>query len=216
MSCASVAHLTAGEPLGSPDQGFERVYFPRRAVVSMLVLMEGNKTVESAMIGNEGIVGIEVFLGKGIPRDRVLVQVPGEAVGVAASSFAALTAGNMPWLELLQRYSVALMNQIARTAGCNRLHSVGERFARWLLMTVDRVGRDEFPMTHEFLATMLGIRRASVSEAAESLQARGLIQYRQGRMRILDRDGLEAAACEDYRVSNAAYDQVGLRPRYRD
>jgi CRP-like cAMP-binding protein len=178
----------------------------------MLVVMEGKKTVESAMIGNEGIVGIEVFLGKGIPRDRVLVQVPGEAVAVVASSFAALTAGNMPWLELLQRYLVALMNQIARAAGCNRLHSVSERFARWLLMTVDRVGRDEFPMTHELLASMLGIRRASVSEAAESLQARGLIQYRQGRIGILDRDGLEAAACEDYRLTKAAYDQVGLRP----
>jgi CRP-like cAMP-binding protein len=100
------------------------------------------------------------------------------------------------------------MNQLARTAGCNRVHSVDERCARWLLATGDRVGRDEFPLTHEFLAKMLGVRRASVSQAAEALQRAGLIQYRQGWIHIVDRRRLETAACEDYRLSKAAYDQL--------
>lgn len=209
MASADAVQLTTGQDLGSPGHGFARVYFPRRAVVSMLVLMDGNKSVESAVIGNEGIVGLEVFLGDGSPRDRLLVHVGGEAVSVKAATFVALIAGSPAWQELLQRYSVALMTQIARTAGCNQMHSVSERCARWLLMTLDRVGRDDFPMTHDFLASMLGIRRASVSEAAESLQERGLIQYRLGRIRIVDRTGLEAASCEDYRLSKAAYDQIG-------
>jgi CRP-like cAMP-binding protein len=208
IASAQVVQLRLGQQLASPEQGFARVYFPRQAVVSMLVLMDEAKTVETALIGNEGMVGLEVFLGDGIPSDLMLVQVGGEAVGVSASTFVALAAGSLAWQEMLQRYSVALMNQIARTAGCNRMHDVRQRCARWLLMTLDRVGRDEFPMTHEFLASMLGIRRASVSGVAESLQRCELIQYRQGRIRILDRVGLEGEACEDYRLSKAPYDQI--------
>jgi CRP-like cAMP-binding protein len=100
------------------------------------------------------------------------------------------------------------MNQLARTAGCNRVHSVDQRCARWLLMSQDRVGRDQFPLTHEFLARMLGVRRASVSQAAEGLQRAGLIEYRQGWIHIVDRARLEQQACEDYRLSRAAYDQL--------
>jgi CRP-like cAMP-binding protein len=117
-------------------------------------------------------------------------------------------ARSLPLQHLLQRYALALMNQLARTAGCNRVHSVDERCARWLLMSQDRVGRDEFELTHEFLAKMLGVRRASVSQAAESLQRVGLIEYRQGWIHILDRTRLEGVACEDYRLTRVAYDQL--------
>jgi CRP-like cAMP-binding protein len=109
---------------------------------------------------------------------------------------------------LLQHYSLALMNHLARTAGCNQVHSVDERCARWLLMSQDRVGRDYIPVTHDFLAKMLGVRRASVSQVAEGLQRGGLIHYRQGRIRIIDRRRLERVACEDYRLSKAAYDEL--------
>jgi CRP-like cAMP-binding protein len=107
-----------------------------------------------------------------------------------------------------QHYSLALMNQLARTAGCNRVHTVVERCARWLLMSEDRVGRDSFPLTHEFLAKVLGVRRASVIQTAEGLRRTGLIDYRQGWIHILDRVGLETVACEDYRLNRAAYDQL--------
>ena len=217
IASAQIVQLEAGQQLASPDQGFTRVYFPRRVVLSVLVLMDDNKTVECALIGNEGIAGLDVFLGDEMPRDIVLVQVAGEAVAISVAAFRTFSAANTACQELLQRYSVALMNQIARTAGCNRMHAVRERCARWLLMTLDRVGRDEFPMTQDFLAKMLGVRRASVSEAAESLQRSGLIQYRQGRIRVLNRERLEAACCEDYRLSKEGYDQMwaGLRPPAR-
>ncbi len=201
-------HLRTRQQLAYPEMPVERVYFPRSAVASMLVLMEDGKLVESAVIGLEGIVGLEVFLGDGLARDVILVQISGDAVWMSAASFRAAVGGSVPLQLLLQRYSLALMNQIVRTAGCNRIHSVNQRCARWLLMSRDRVGRDDFSLTHEFLARMLGVRRASVSEAAEGLQRAGLIRYRQGRMQILDGPGLEAAACEDYRLSKAAYDQL--------
>jgi CRP-like cAMP-binding protein len=200
--------LKTRQQLASPDQPTERVYFPRDAVVSMLVLMEDGKTVESAALGNEGIVGLELFLGDGRAQDVVIVQVGGEALCMSASRFRASVEGTPGLQMLLQRFSLALINQIVRTVGCNRAHSISERCARWLLMCRDRVGRDEFPLTHDFLARTLGVRRASVSEVAESLQRAGLIRYRQGRIYILDGAGLEDAACEDYGLSKAAYDRI--------
>ena len=215
IACAQIVQLEAGQLLASPDQAFAHVYFPRRVVLSLLALMDDNKTVECALIGNEGFAGLDVFLGGEMPRDILLVQVPGEAVAISVAAFRTFSTANPACQELLQRYSVALMNQIARTAGCNRMHAVTERCARWLLMTLDRVGRDEFPMTQVFLAKMLGVRRASVSEAAESLRRSGLIHYRQGRIRILNRERLEAACCEDYRLSKDGYDQIWARFRPR-
>jgi CRP-like cAMP-binding protein len=208
LACVQPVDLKTGQQLAFPERPFERVYFPRGAVVSMLVLMEDNKTVEGAVIGNEGIVGLEIFLGDGLARNILLVQIGGEAVSMPAMTFRTVVGGSLPLQVLLQRYSLALMNQMVRTAACNRMHQVNERCARWLLMSRDRVGRDDFPLTHDFLARMLGVRRASVSEAAESLQRSGLIRYRQGRLQIVNGRGLEAAACEDYRLSKAGYDQM--------
>ena len=201
-------YLTSGEELAFPEEQFERVYFPRGAVVSMLVPMEDGKTVESAIIGNEGMIGLETFLGDGISRDIAIVQIDGQAGWIPTATFKDIV-GSVPHLqELLQHYALALMNQIVRTAGCNRMHSVDERCARWLLMGRDRAGRSDFLLTHRFFAKMLGVRRASVSEAAERLQRAGLIRYRQGRVQILDGPGLEAVACEDYRLTQAAYDHL--------
>jgi CRP-like cAMP-binding protein len=201
-------HLNARQQLASRDQSTEQVYFPRDAMMSMLVLMEDGKTVESAAIGNEGIIGLEIFLGDGRAQDIVMVQIGGEAMCMPANSFRTSVAASHSLQTLLQRYSLALINQIVRTAGCNRVHSINERCARWLLMCRDRVGQNQFPLTHDFLARTLGVRRASVSEAAENLQRAGLIRYRQGRINILDGPGLERAACEDYRLSKAAYDRI--------
>jgi CRP-like cAMP-binding protein len=200
--------LKIRQQLALPEQAINRVYFPRDAVISMLVLMEDGRAVESAVVGNEGIIGLEVFLGNGVASDEIMVQVGGDALWMAAATFRSVVRASVPIQLLLQRYSLALMNQIARTAGCNRVHSVDERCARWLLMSRDRLQVDEFPVTHEFMARMLGVRRASVSEAAEGLQRDGIIRYRQGRIRILDRQRLEAAACEDYRLSRDAYDRL--------
>jgi CRP-like cAMP-binding protein len=201
-------HLRSRQQLVAPDEPTERVYFPRDAVVSMLVLMQDGKVVESAAVGNEGMVGLEVFLGNGLGREDMVVQIGGDAARIQSSAFRDAVRQSLALQTLLRHYSLALMNQLARTAGCNRVHSVEERCARWLLMSRDRVGRDSFQLTHEFLARVLGVRRASVSQTAEGLQRAGLIEYHQGLIRILDRAGLEGIACEDYRLSRAAYDQL--------
>src|SRR5947209_1638211 len=201
-------HLDAGQRLAFPEETIEHVYFPRDAVISMLVSMGDGKTVESAAVGNEGIVGLEVFLGSGIALEETLVQISGEAARMTATLFRLAVGRSAALQDVLQRFALGLMNQIARNAGCNRVHTVEERCARMLLMSRDQTGSDDFSLTHEFLAKMLGVRRASVSQAAENLQRADLIRYRQGRIHILDGDGLENAACEDYRLTRAVYDRL--------
>jgi CRP-like cAMP-binding protein len=201
-------HLDAGQRLAFPEETIEHVYFPRDAVMSMLVSMGDGKTVESAAVGNEGILGLEVFLGSGIALEETLVQISGEAARMTAILFRSAVGRSAELQDVLQRFALGLMNQIARNAGCNRVHTVEERCARMLLMSRDQTGRDDFSLTHEFLAKMLGVRRASVSQAAENLQRADLIRYRQGRIHILDGDGLENAACEDYRLTRAVYDRL--------
>ncbi len=203
--------LAHHERIASPGQPIETVYFPQDAVISMIVIMDDGKSIESAAIGNEGFVGLEQFLGDGVAHDKIVVQIAGSASALTAGEFRGSVRGSLPLQLLLQRYSLALMNQISRTAGCNQVHTVNERCARWLLMCRDRVGRDDFALTHEFLGTMLGVRRASVSEAAESMRGSGLISYRQGRVRILNVAGLKALACEDYVLSKAGYDHMDGR-----
>jgi CRP-like cAMP-binding protein len=200
--------LSPRQVLTLPDQSIGRIYFLRDAVVSLLVPMEDGSAVEGATIGNEGMVGLETFLGDGKARSEMVVQIGGHAARLEASLFRDALRRSPALQALLHRYALALMNQIARTSGCNRMHSVGERVARVLLMSHDRVGRQTFPLTHEMLALMLGIRRASVSQAAAALHLAGLIDYRRGWMTIVDGNGLEAAACEDYRLSREAYDRL--------
>jgi CRP-like cAMP-binding protein len=208
-----VVHLEAKQVLASPEQSICHVYFPRDAVISLLVPMEDGSAAEGATIGNEGMVGLQVFLGDSTASEEVVAAVPGAAVRMRASIFKALVQQTPQLQTVLHRYTLALMNQMARTAGCNRVHPVDQRCARLLLMSRDRVGRDTFPMTHEFLATMLAVRRASVTEAAGLLQQAGCIEYRRGQVTIRDPQALEDAACEDYRLALEAYDRAYERPR---
>jgi CRP-like cAMP-binding protein len=185
-----------------------RVLFPLGGVVSLVLIMEGGLTVEVATVGNEGMVGTPVFLGADRSPMRAIVQVPGEALGVDVPVFQEEMRRGGPLPALIGRYTQALITQIAHATVCNHLHSVGQRMCRWLLMTHDRVGADEFPLTQEFLAQMLAVRRPTVSAVAGTLQKAGLISYHRGRMTILDRKGLEAASCACYRAVKKELDRL--------
>ena len=171
--------------------------------------MDDGTRVEVATIGNEGIVGIPAFLGaQGMgARDVYQVQVPGQVVAMEAREFLKATRRE-PLRGLVQRYAQALFSQVTQQVACNGLHSVEERCSRWMLLTHDRVGSDEFPLTQEFLAQMLGVRRASVSMAAGILQSAGFIRYSRGQVAIIDREGLENASCDCYRVIRTEFDRL--------
>jgi CRP-like cAMP-binding protein len=193
-----------------PGTAIDTVYFPVSAVVSLLTTMDDGSAVEVATIGNEGIVGVPVFLGAQAmgARDYYQVQVPGLVVAMEAGAFLKST-GRDPLRGLVQRYAQALFSQVTQQVACNGLHSVTERCSRWMLLTHDRVvGSDEFPLTQEFLAQMLGVRRASVTVAAGILHKAGFIRYSQGRISIADRDGLENASCECYRIIRSEFDRL--------
>jgi CRP-like cAMP-binding protein len=176
------------------------VYFPIDAVGSLVTEMHDGRAVEVATVGNEGMVGLPVFLRAALTSATMaFVQVAGGMYRMDARTFSEV-AMNGRVMDVMQRYTQALFTQIAQSAACNRLHDVERRLARWLLMMHDRVGRDEFPLTQEFVAQMLGVQRTTVNAAAAELQKRGLIEYVRGRMTIADRAGLERASCECYRV----------------
>lgn len=193
--------VEVGEPIA-------QVCFPLSGVVSLVTPMLDGSYVEVTTVGNEGMVGVPVFLGARSATVRAFSQVPGEALMLDADAFRSEAGDRGALHALIQRYTQALFGQIAQVAGCNRLHSNEERCARWLLMSHDRVGADDFPMTHEFLSQMLGVRRATVTLVALALQKAELIRYTHGRMTILDREGLEALACECYAVIKTELDAV--------
>ena len=174
----------------------------------MLTVMEDGSAIEVGTVGNEGMVGIPILLGADRIPGQAFMQVPGSATRMTAEDFKRHVTPGTPLHNLLQRYLQALFNQVAQSAACNRLHSLEERFCRWLLMTRDRVPTDEFPMTQEFLSLMLGVHRPSVSEVAGTFQRAGIIRYTRGKMLIVDRSGLEAAACECYEVVKREFDRL--------
>lgn len=186
----------------------EHVYFVDCGVVSLTSPMQEGIPVEIATIGPEGMVGIPVFLGAGQTPHRAFVQVPGDGLRMSSGEFKRLIAECPTLTRLLLRYTLGLMNQMAQNAACNRAHSVDERCARWLLMTQDRVTSSSFPLTQEFLAQMLGVRRPTVSIAAGMLANAGLITYVRGQIKIIDRGGLEAAACECYGIITAEFKRL--------
>jgi CRP-like cAMP-binding protein len=198
--------LEVKELLFEPGQAIDFVYFPRNCVVSLVSLLhEGD--VEVATIGNEGIVGVPLLLGHS-PAVRAVCSVEGWADRIEASTFLDEVVRSVPLSDLVNDYIQALFGQISHAAACNRLHSTEQRLCRWLLMSRDRVGTDEFAVTHQYLGRMLGARRATVTLSAGLLQAEGLITYQYGRITILDREGLEAAACECYEAIEAELDRV--------
>ena len=199
--------------LFEPSGTVHFVDFPRNCVVSLVTPFHGGATVEVATVGNDGIVGVPMVLG-GALAVRAICSVAGWADRMDASTFLDEVEREGPLRELVNDYLQVLFGQISQAAACNRLHSTEERLSRWLLASHDRVGTDEFAVTHEYLGRMLGARRATVTLAAEVLQAEGLIRYRRGHVSIVDRAGLEAAACECYGVIERELDgmvQRGLR-----
>lgn len=199
--------LALKQVLYEQNAPISHIYFPLNGVVSLLTVMKDGSAIEVATVGNEGMVGLPVFLGAGSMPGRAISQIPGDALRMTADVFR--TEVNAVALQqILQRYTQGLLNQIAQSAACNRLHPMIERCARWLLMTHDRVGRDQFPLTHEFLSQMLGVRRATVTVAVGALQQAGLIRSQRGQMTILDREGLESASCECYRIIRDEYDRL--------
>ena len=182
------------------DRPIENVYFVHHGVASMMAPMQNGLAVEIATVGPEGIVGIPILLGADRIAHRAFIQVPGQGVRMEAAVFRRLTQRHPHFAQLLMRYALGLLNQIGQNAACNRAHSIEERCARWLLMTHDRVQARSFQLTQEFLAQMLGVRRPSVSIAAGMLAKAGFITYVRGEITVLDRHGMEAAACECYRI----------------
>jgi CRP-like cAMP-binding protein len=183
----------AGEPIRS-------VYFPDGGLVSVLVPLEGEKVAEVAAVGREGMVGLPVFLGADAHPHRAIVQAPGSALRLPAEALRAAVRRSPALGERLLRYVDAFLAQVSQSAVCNCSHPVPKRYCRWLLMAQDRLGFDRLPFTQKSLALMLTVRLASVSEATTALEHAGLIRYRRRDLHILDRPGLEAAACDCYRV----------------
>jgi len=189
-----------------PDEPIPYAVFPCSGVFSLLAVGdEEGELVEVATVGNEGFVSLPLFLGADRTPSMCFCQVPGEALRIAAGAFREAATTDPAFGAVLNRYVLALFTQMAQASFCNRSHPIGQRCARWLLMTEDRVGRPEFGLTHEFLSQMLGVRRATVTEAVGPLQEAGLITYVRGVVRVVDRPGLEEVACECYRIIREEY-----------
>jgi CRP-like cAMP-binding protein len=194
--------------LYEPEALIDFAYFPSNGVVSQVTVMEDGAIIELSTVGNEGMIGLPIALGIAESSSKAVVQVPVIGLRMPADTLRAETSRDSPLRRLLLRYAGTFLFQISQTVACNGLHSVQQRCCRWLLMTHDRVRGDEFPITHEFLAQMLGVRRPSVTEVLRPLQQDGLIDYRRGKMVILDRKGLEGASCECYRTVRREYDRI--------
>ena len=192
--------LVYGQVLYEPTGLIRHVYFPIDCLVSLLTAVDNGRVLEVGMVGNEGMVGMPMVLGIGESAVRALVQGGGTAMRMPASRFRTEFNKNILLQRALFRYTHLLMAQVSQTAACNRFHEAEGRLARWLLMTADRLHTDEFLLTHEFLAHMLGVRRVGVTKAAEGLRRKKLIVYSRGHIIILDRKNLEKTACVCYRI----------------
>jgi CRP-like cAMP-binding protein len=182
------------------------VYFLGRGVASIIAPVGDEGSVEVGTVGNEGLVGLPLLFGVDREPAKAFIQIADGGVRVTAAAFRNAVAQSAPLRVLFLRYAQSYLSQVSQSSACNRAHSIEERCARWLLMTHDRVVADEFPLTHEFLSLMLGVRRAGVTVAAGMLQKAGLIEYTHGRIKIMDREGLEGAACARYQIIRDSYD----------
>lgn len=193
----------------------DHVYFPTSAIVSLLYVMENGASAEIAVVGNEGLVGVALFMGGETTPSRAVVQSAGDGYRLAGQRVKDEFHRTGPLQELLLRYSQALLTQMGQTAVCNRHHSVEQQFCRWLLLSLDRLPSNEVSMTQELIANMLGVRREGVTEAARKLQVANVIRYHRGRIEVIDRAALQARGCECYAVVKREYDRLLPRPQSR-
>ena len=200
--------LPLGQVLYESGNTLSHVYFPTTAIVSLLYVMENGASAEIAVVGNEGIVGISLFMGGESTPSRAVVQSAGQGFRMPAQAIKDEFSRAGPVMHLLLRYTQALITQMAQTAVCNRHHSLDQQLCRWLLLSLDRLQGSELVMTQELIANMLGVRREGVTEGALKLQVVGLIRYSRGRITVLDRPGLEMRTCECYAVVKKEYDRL--------
>ncbi len=202
------APMLLGASLYESGTHMRHVYFPTDAIVSLLYVMEDGSSAEIAVVGNEGVVGVSLFMGGETTTSRAVVQSAGDAYRMKGQHLKDEFFRSGPMQHLLLRYTKALLTQMAQTAVCNRHHTLDQQFCRWLLLSFDRLSGNELMMTQELIANMLGVRRESVTEAAGHVQKAGLIKYSRGHITVIDRPGLEKRTCECYRVVKREFDRL--------
>jgi len=200
--------LPLGKVLYESGATLSHVYFPTTAIVSLLYVMADGASAEIAVVGNEGLVGVSLFMGGESTPSRAVVQSAGRGVRLKSTFLKTEFNTSSPVMHLLLRYTQALITQMAQTAVCNRHHSLDQQLCRWLLLSLDRIEGDLLVMTQELIANMLGVRREGVTEAALSLQRAGIIRYSRGRITVLDRPALQARSCECYAVVKVEYSRL--------
>lgn len=200
--------LPLGKVLYEPGTKMTHLYFPSTAIVSLLYALENGSSAEIAIVGNEGVVGISIFMGGDSTSSRAVVQSAGEGYRIKSSILKDEFNRAGPVMHLLLRYTQALITQMSQTAVCNRHHTLDQQFCRWLLLSLDRLTSNELIMTQELIANMLGVRREGVTESALKVQKAGFIKYARGHITILDRLGLEKRTCECYQVVKSEYDRL--------
>lgn len=200
--------MSLGEVICESGAAQKYIYFPTTAIISMLYATETGASAECAVVGNEGVVGISLFLGGESMPCSAFVHSAGQGFRLPASMIKDQFIRSGPVMHVMLRYTQALITQIAQTAVCNRHHTLNQQLCRWLLLSLDRLHGNELVMTHELIANMLGVRREGVTEGALELQKDGLIRYRRGYISVLDRKGLEARSCECYEVVRKEYERL--------
>ncbi len=200
--------LPLGQVIYESGEKMDYVYFPTTAIISLLYIMENGSSAEIGVVGNDGLVGIAIFMGGDTTPNRAVVQSAGKTFKMKSTMMKDEFTRGGRFHNLCLRYTQALITQISQTAVCNRLHSVDQQLCRWLLLTHDRLPTDRIIMTQDLIANMLGVRREGITHAARRLQTVGYISYVRGDMTILDRKGLESSVCECYKVVRAEYDRL--------
>ena len=208
LALCEPVNLNLTEVLSDPGEATRHVYFPTHGFISLIAVVKGSPGVEVGMVGREGMLGVQLALGVSAAPLHAVVQGAGTAWRIGTRAFRKELAISAPLQSGMNRYLYVLMAQLAESTACVRFHQIGPRLARWLLMSQDRSQSSSFDVTQEFLAYMLGVRRVGISAAAGALQRNGLIEYSRGRLTVLDRSGLEAAACGCYAADQKAYAEL--------
>lgn len=203
-----LVEMKLGDVLYESGEKLKHVYFPTTSIVSLLYVMEDGASAEIAVVGNEGILGVSLFMGGDTTPSRAIVQSAGYGYRLRAPLLKDEFNRNGPMMRLLLRYTQALITQMSQTAVCNRHHTIEQQLCRWLLLSLDRLASDELVMTQELIANMLGVRREGVTESAGRLQREGLIDYSRGHIKVRNRTGLEARSCECYKVVKDEFDRL--------